>query len=151
MQNPNEQIRNRCDAAGYTRADIARHVGVSKHTVDNWFSAGRVIPPAKARAIEELLRSGTQNGVSYDSVIAFAVRLTPAEYKQLCKAAGVENLTAEAAEAAVRRLLQRTWDQLADEVPDVVDENENPTMPAPMMMPGVYVPAARGESGGPMC
>lgn len=148
-QNPNEQIRKRCDTAGYTRADIARHVGVSKYTVDNWFSAGRAIPPAKLRAIEELLAGGNMRAVSYDSVLAFAVRLTPQEYHQLCTVAGAENLSAEEVEAAVRELLQRTWDELAASVPKVVDD-EVLGMPAPSVMPVPYVPAARGQQG-PQC
>lgn len=126
MDNPNEHIRKRCDAAGYTRADIARHVGVSKHTVDNWFSAGRIIPPAKMRAIEDLLAGGSAAVCSYDSVLAYAVRLTPTEYRQLCAVVGVENLSAEQVEAAVRELLQATWDELAESVPDVVEDAELP-------------------------
>lgn len=124
MTNPNEQIRKKCDAAGYTRREIAAHVGVSKHTVDNWFSAGRVIPPAKKRAIEELLNGCTPRHVSYDSVIAFAIRLTPAEYKKLCEISGAVGLSAEQAEKKVRELLQKTWDDLAQSVPQVVEEEE---------------------------
>lgn len=119
--NINEEIRNRCDAAGFTRIDVALHVGVSKHTVDNWFSGGRCIPPPKLRAIEELLSGAHTNALQYDDVMAFAVRLTPAEYQQLCRVAGVEKLSAPEAERAVRRLLQETWDRLAVEVPPVVE------------------------------
>ena len=152
MENPNELIRKKCDAAGYTRADIAAHVGVSKHTVDNWFSAGRVIPPAKVRAIEELLQGGTRRAVSYDSVMAYAVRLTPAEYQQLCEMTGKANMSASEVEKAVRDLLQRTWDDLAATVPDVVEEPEPPTvMPGPSAFPGAYVPAARSGPHGPQC
>lgn len=152
MENPNELIRKKCDAAGYTRADIAAHVGVSKHTVDNWFSAGRAIPPAKMRAIEELLQGGARRAVSYDSVMAYAVRLTPAEYQQLCEMTGKPNMSAAEVEKAVRELLQRTWDDLAATVPDVVEETEPPTvMPGPSAFPGAYVPAARSGPQGPQC
>lgn len=155
-QNPNEQIRKRCDTAGYTRADIARHVGVSKFTVDNWFSAGRAIPPAKLRAIEALLAGGTMRVARYDDVMAFAVRLTPQEYQQLCAVAGAENLSAEEVESAVRELLQRTWDTLAEEVPQVVEEERaleaaEETMPAPALMPVPFIPAAHGNNGSPQC
>ena len=122
MDNANDKVRRACDAAGYTRSDIAAHVGVSKHTVDNWFSSGRPIPPAKLRAINELLNGGCRLPVSYDAVMAFAVRLTPAEYRQLCEVSGARDLSPVEMEAAVRELLQRTWDDLADHVPVVVDE-----------------------------
>lgn len=122
MENPNEILRKKCDAAGFTRAQIAAHVGVAKCTVDNWFSAGRVIPPAKTRAIEALLQEGNRRAISYDSVMAYAVRLTPAEYHQLCEMAGVEGMSAAEVEKAVRDLLQATWDELARTVPQVVED-----------------------------
>ncbi len=59
---------------------------------------------------------------SIDEIRAFAVRLTPQEYSQLAAVAGVDNLSAEEAEKAVRELLQKTWDELANKVPHVVQE-----------------------------
>lgn len=123
MEKPNDHIRKRCDDAGFTRADIAAHLGVSKHTVDNWFSAGRPIPASKMRAITELLQGKTRRAVSYDDVMAYAVRLTPAEYQQLCQIAGKPDMRPTEVEKLVRDLLQRTWDDLAASVPDIVEDD----------------------------
>lgn len=102
---PNDGLRQECDAAGITRAEIASHLGISKSTVDNWFSAGRTIPPAKKRGIVELLQAGRRPAVQFDSVKAYIVRLTPAEYRCLCELSGVEEMSAEAVELALRGLL----------------------------------------------
>lgn len=123
MEKQNDHIRKRCDDAGFTRAYIAAHLGVSKHTVDNWFSAGRPIPAAKMRAITELLQGKNRRAVSYDDVMAYAVRLTPSEYQQLCQIAGKPDMSPTEVEKLVRDLLQRTWDDLAASVPDVVEDD----------------------------
>lgn len=84
--------------------------------------------------------------------MAYAVRLTPAEYQQLCEMTGKANMSASEVEKAVRDLLQRTWDELAATVPDVVEEPEQPTvMPGPSAFPDAYVPAARSGPRGPQC
>ena len=61
-------------------------------------------------------------------------------------------MSAEDVEKMVRDLLQRTWDDLAATVPDVVEEPEPPAiMPGPSAFPGAYVPAARSGPRGPQC
>lgn len=75
------------------------------------------------RAITELLQGKTRRAVSYDDVMAYAVRLTPSEYQQLCQIAGKPDMSPTEVEKLVRDLLQRTWDDLAASVPDVVEDD----------------------------
>lgn len=44
-----------------------------------------------------------------------------AEYRQLCRVAGVEDMSASDVEKTVRELLQRTWDELAQAQKNIVD------------------------------
>lgn len=155
MDNMNEKLRRDCDSAGFTRADIAAHIGVSKHTVDNWFSSGRPIPPAKLRAIKELLSGGQRTAVKYDDIMSFSVRLTPAEYRQLCSVVGAQEMSPAELERAVRDLLQKTWDELAKIAPNVVEsdlqaaENEwnEMVMPAPSVFPMPFPLSPAAKSG----
>jgi transcriptional regulator with XRE-family HTH domain len=120
MEKDNNQIKQKLSDAGITRAQVARHVGVSLATVHNWLSAGRPIPTPKLRAINELLNGQAPAPARLDQPIAFEVRLTPSEYDHLCQLAGLEKLDAEAAARQMQKILQESWNMLAARAKNVV-------------------------------
>lgn len=124
MQDANRRIKEALKQRGITRREVAEHVGVKLGTVNSWLSEGRPIPMPKLRAIESLIAAGNQRPAQFDDVVAFAVRMTPEEYRLLCRAAGVESLDPAAAERQVRAMLQETWNCLAREAPQVVGQAE---------------------------
>lgn len=112
MKKENEELKKELYDAGISREDVARHVGCSVSTVHNWLSAGRPIPPAKLRAIRELLNTGKAEPIQLDKPICFEVRLTPKEYRHLCQLAGWDKLDAEEASRQMTRLLQESWEMM---------------------------------------
>lgn len=135
-------------ARGLTKKELASQMGITYPFLVNVLNGRRELSETTAAKFE-LLRQDAARVCRYDDVRAYAVRLTPGEYAQLCELAGVQDMTAEGVEAVVRDLLQRSWDELAATVPEVVEE-EAPVLPAPSAMPVPYVPAARGPQG-PQC
>lgn len=113
MKNVNEELKQELYAAGISRKEIAGHVGCSLPTVNNWLTAGRPIPPAKLRAIRELLYKEGAPALQLDKPICFEVRLTPKEYKHLCSLASLDKLDAEQAAREMTRLLQASWEMKA--------------------------------------
>lgn len=113
MNEVNQRLRSATELAGIRRAELASLLGVSLSTVNGWFSAGRTIPPAKQKAIAAIVRQVQDPEQHYDDIVAFSVRLTPAEWQQLCEVAGVESLSHLEAEKKVRELLQRAWKKLS--------------------------------------
>lgn len=144
-------------AHGLTKKELATQIGISYPFLVDILNGKRELSEATAAKFE-LLRGEAAKVCRYDDVRAYAVRLTPAEFRQLCAVAGVQDMTAEGVEKVVRDLLQRTWDDLAASVPDVVEDwqsgdleaADEPALPAPDGMPVPYVPAARGPHG-PQC
>lgn len=142
---------------GLTKKELAARIGISYPFLVDILNGKRELSEATAAKFE-VLRSEATKVCRYDDVRAYAVRLTPAEFQQLCAVAGVKDMSADDVEQVVRDLLQRTWDELAAAVPNVVEDEqhgeleaaENPTMPVPDAMPVPYVPAARGIRG-PQC
>lgn len=105
---------------GLTKKELAESMGITYPFLVNILNGKRELSATTAVKFE-LLRCEEQKR-SIDEIRAFAVRLTPHEYSQLAAVAGVDNLSAEEAEKAVRSLLQKTWDELANKVPHVVQE-----------------------------
>lgn len=103
---------------GWTKKELAERMGITYPFLVNILNGKREISSTTIAKFK-LLR-GEERGDGIDAVRAFAVRLTPQEYHKMCAMAGAENLTAEEAEAAVRELLQKTWDSMASSVPQVV-------------------------------
>lgn len=135
---------------GLTKKELAAQMGITYPFLVNILNGKRELSAATAQKFKELCGDAARV-CRYDDVRAYAVRLTPTEFQQLCAVAGVQDMSAEDVEKMVRDLLQRTWDELAAAVPDVVEEPEAPVvMPAPSVMPGTYMPAARGDHG-PQC
>lgn len=108
-------------ARGLTKKELAAQIGISYPFLVNILKGKRELSESTAAKFE-VLRSETSKVCRYDDVMAYAVRLTPAEYQQLCKFAGVEGMSAPEVEKAVRDLLQATWDELAATVPQVVED-----------------------------
>ena len=104
-----------------TKKELAAAMGITYPFLVDILNGKRELSAATAAKFE-VLRAEKSAVTSYDAVRAFAIRLTEQEYRELCAMVGAQNLTAEEAEDAVRRLLQNTWDKLAAEVPDVVEE-----------------------------
>ena len=121
MGKDNNQIKQKLCDAGISRAQVARHVGVSVATVHNWLSAGRPIPTPKLRAINELLNGQAPEPARLDQPIAFEVRLTPSEYEHLCQLAGLDKLDAEAASRQMQKILQDSWNMMAARAAKVVE------------------------------
>lgn len=134
-----------------TKKELARRLGITYTFLVDILNGKRELSAATALKFQQL--SGEESKpCRYDDVRAYAVRFTPTEFQQLCAVAGVQDMSAEDVEKMVRDLLQRTWDDLAATVPDVVEEPEPPTiMPGPSAFPGAYVPAARSGPRGPQC
>lgn len=155
MITPNE-IEAWRSAHGLTKKELATQIGISYPFMVDILNGKRELSESTAAKFE-LLRSEAAKVCRYDDVRAYAVRLTPAEFRQLCAVAGVQDMTAEGVEKVVRDLLQRTWDALATEVPQVVEEErtleaaEDPVMPAPTALPVPFIPAARGGRDTPQC
>lgn len=112
MNEVNQRLRSATELAGISRAELASLLGVSLSTVNGWFSAGRTITPVKQNAIAAIVRQAQNPEHRYDDVVAFAVRLTTAEWQQLCEVAGTESLSYQEAEKKVRELLQQAWKKL---------------------------------------
>ena len=112
MNEVNQRLRSATELAGIRRAELASLLGVSLSTVNGWFRAGRTIPPVKQNAIAAIVRQVQNTEHRYDDVVAFSVRLTPAEWRQLCEVAGAESLSYQEAEKKVRELLQQAWKKL---------------------------------------
>ncbi len=135
-----------------TKKELAQKMGVTYTFMVEILNGKRPLSDATCAKFERL-RAADARVCRYDDVRAFAIRLTEEEYRQLCVIAGAQSLSHEETEAAVRELLQRTWDELAANVPQVVEESgadDGAVMPAPSVMPGVYMPAAHGNNG-PTC
>lgn len=61
--NENDSLKKEIAQKGFSRAEIARELGVSILTVNNWLSAGRPIPPTKRRLIENLLKGENDRNI----------------------------------------------------------------------------------------
>lgn len=109
-------------AHGLTKKELASLLGISYTFLVNILNGRRDLSAATAAKFE-LLRKGDSRPRSIDDVMAFAVRLTPEEYQQMCEVAGARDLSPAEMEAAVRELLQRTWDALAARARDIVGES----------------------------
>lgn len=112
MNEVNQRLRSATELAGISRAELASLLGVSRSTVNGWFSAGRTIPPVKQNAIAAIVRQAQNPERKFDEIVAFSVRLTPHEWQQLCEVAGVKDLSFKEAESKVRELLMTAWKKL---------------------------------------
>lgn len=79
--NENDSLKKEIVQKGFSRAEIARELGVSVLTVNNWLSAGRPIPPKKRRLIENLL-----NGENERNIVKLS--FSESEYKLLMERFG---------------------------------------------------------------
>lgn len=107
-----------------TKKELALRLGITYPYLVSILNGKQELSESVAAKFE-LMANGARKGASrYDDVRAFAVRLTNEEYEKLCLVAGAQDLTSEQAEAAVRDLLQRTWDKAVDSVgdPDEIGE-----------------------------
>lgn len=104
-----------------TKKELARRLDITYTFLVDILNGKRDLSAATALKFQQLIGEEAR-ACRYDAVRAYAVRLTPAEFRQLCAVAGVTDMNAEEVEIIVRDLLQRTWDELAASVPDVVEE-----------------------------
>lgn len=115
-----EQIKAWMIRRGYSQKQLAERLGVSPTYLSYVFTGKRQLSSSLILKFEQL--SGeNQTKYSLDEIVSFAVKITPEEYALLCKKVGAEHLTAEECEMAVRELLQRTFNELAETSPQVVD------------------------------
>lgn len=112
MNEVNQRLRSATELAGISRAELASLLGVSRSTVNGWFSAGRTIPLVRQNAIAAIVRQVQRPERKYDEIVAFSVRLTPSEWQQLCEVAGATTLSHEEAEKKVRELLMAAWKKI---------------------------------------
>lgn len=105
-----------------TKKELARRLGITYTFLVDILNGKRALSAATALKFQQLSGKDVK-ACSYDDVMAYAVRLTPAEYHQLCKIAGKPDMSPAEVEKAVRDLLQQTWDELAATVPNVVEND----------------------------
>lgn len=115
-----EQIKAWMNRRGYSQKQLAEKLGVSTTYLSYVFTGKRPLSSSLILKFEQI--SG-ENQTKYrlDEIVSFAVKITPEEYNLLCKKVGAEHLSMEECEMAVRDLLQRTFDELAEAAPKVVD------------------------------
>lgn len=105
---------------GLSKKALAERLGVSYPYLVNLLNGKAKLTDALAFKMEQLTKESRPK-YGLEEVVAFAVKMTPEEYALLCKKVGAEHLTAEQCEQAVRELLQKAFDELAESAPQVVD------------------------------
>lgn len=143
-----------------TKKELAKKLGLSYSFLVDILNGKRELSEATVAKFERLRGDVQPVLCRFDDVCAYAVRLTPAEYRKMCAVAGVQDMTAPEVEAVLRDLLQRTWNDLAKNAPNVVEgsldsadhADSSLVMPAPSVLPMPFplAPAARGNSPGDM-
>lgn len=96
-----DEIKNWMTRANMSRQQLADALDVSINTLNKWLSSPREITPRRMAAIERLMNE-SDTASTLQSVRAFSVRFTAAEWQQIQAAHGVAS--ADDVEVLLRRL-----------------------------------------------
>lgn len=117
-----------------TQKALATALKTPEGYISNIINEKNTLSPGMASRIEKYMKQVDSEKPDLDTVKAFAVRLTEEEVYHLLQLSGKACYTQEDAEAYVRQLLQRTWDDRFGKLSDSTSTTPTPPIPvAPLL------------------